>query len=80
MTSPGSTAPTRADVDAAARRIRGVAFHTPIVRSDWLSDVAHADVWLKLEATQTTGSFKLRGAANAIAVIAAERPARRAGS
>ena len=50
MTSPGSTAPTRADVEAAARRIRGVAFHTPLVRSDWLSDVAHADVWLKLEA------------------------------
>ncbi len=74
MTSPGSTAPTRADVEAAARRLRGVAFHTPIVRSDWLSDVADADVWLKLEATQMTGSFKLRGAANAIAVIAAERP------
>lgn len=74
MTSPGSTAPTRADVEAAARRLRGIAFHTPIVRSDWLSDVAHADVWLKLEATQMTGSFKLRGAANAIAVIAAERP------
>jgi len=74
MTLPGSTAPTRADVEAAARRLRGVAFHTPIVRSDWLSDVADADVWLKLEATQMTGSFKLRGAANAIAVIAAERP------
>jgi threonine dehydratase len=74
MTSPGSTAPTRADVEAAARRLRGLAFHTPIVRSDWLSDVADADVWLKLEATQMTGSFKLRGAANAIAVIAAERP------
>jgi len=74
MTSPGSTAPTRAAVEAAARRLRGVAFHTPIVRSDWLSDVADADVWLKLEATQMTGSFKLRGAANAIAVIAAERP------
>jgi threonine dehydratase len=74
MTSPGSTAPTRADVEAAARRLRGIAFHTPIVRSDWLSDAADADVWLKLEATQMTGSFKLRGAANAIAVIAAERP------
>lgn len=74
MTSSGSTAPTRADIEGAARRIQGVAFHTPVVRSDWLSDVAHADVWLKLEATQTTGSFKLRGAANAIAVIVAERP------
>jgi threonine dehydratase len=74
MTSPGSTAPTRADVEAAARRLRGIAFHTPIVRSDWLSDAADGDVWLKLEATQMTGSFKLRGAANAIAVIAAERP------
>lgn len=69
-----SAAPTRADVEAAARRIRGVVSHTPLVRSDWLSDVAHADVWLKLETVQTTGSFKLRGAANAIAVVAAERP------
>ncbi|HKV99671.1 MAG TPA: pyridoxal-phosphate dependent enzyme [Vicinamibacterales bacterium] len=74
MSSLASTAPTRADIEAAARRVRGIAFHTPMVRADWLSDVAHAEVWLKLEATQTTGSFKLRGAANAIAVIAAERP------
>jgi threonine dehydratase len=74
MTSPVSTAPTRADIEAAARRIRGLVSRTPFVRSDWLSDVTHADIWLKLETVQTTGSFKLRGAANAIAVIAAERP------
>jgi threonine dehydratase len=74
MSSLASTAPTRADIESASRRVRGVAFHTPMIRSDWLSDVAHAEVWLKLEATQPTGSFKLRGAVNAIAVIAAERP------
>jgi threonine dehydratase len=66
--------PTLADVEAAARRIRGIVARTPFVRSDWLSDLAQADVWLKLESVQATGSFKLRGAANAIALIAAERP------
>ncbi|HEY6359185.1 MAG TPA: threonine/serine dehydratase, partial [Vicinamibacterales bacterium] len=33
-----------------------------------------AEVWLKLEIVQTTGSFKLRGAANALAVLADRRP------
>lgn len=74
MTMPISTGPTRAGIDAAAKRIRGLVSRTPFIRSDWLSDVAHAEVWLKLETVQTTGSFKLRGATNAVAVIAAERP------
>ena len=37
------------------------------MRSEWLSALTGADVWLKLEIVQGTGSFKLRGAANAIA-------------
>lgn len=37
---------------------------TPLVHSDTLSDRAGADVYLKLETAQETGSFKLRGAAN----------------
>jgi threonine dehydratase len=66
--------PTIDDVRAAAGRIRGVAWHTPLVRSDWLSDATRGEVWLKLETVQTTGAFKIRGAVNAVARIAAERP------
>lgn len=55
----------RADIAAAATRIAGRVSCTPLRRSDWLSEAAGAEVWLKLECVQTTGSFKLRGAFNA---------------
>lgn len=57
------------DVAAAARRLQGVARRTPLERSPWLSGIAGADVYLKLETQQPTGSFKLRGAFNAIASL-----------
>ncbi len=47
---------------------------TPLRRSDWLSRLAGTDVWLKLEAVQLTGSFKIRGALNAV-ILHAERHA-----
>ncbi len=68
--------PTLADVLAAARRLEGVARRTPLERSPWLSEQAGTDVWLKLETAQRTGSFKLRGAYNAIASLSAEERAR----
>jgi threonine dehydratase len=61
---------------AAARRLEGVARRTPLERSPWLSEQAGTDVWLKLETAQRTGSFKLRGAYNAIASLSAEERAR----
>jgi threonine dehydratase len=36
------------------------------MRSRWLSDLSGADVWLKLENLQLEGSFKIRGAFNAL--------------
>jgi threonine dehydratase len=63
-----------ADVAAAAERLTGRVSRTPLRRSDWLSDVAGAPVWLKLECVQLTGSFKIRGALNA-AILHAERHA-----
>ena len=71
---PTAPSPTIDDVRRAAARIQGVAWRTPLMPSDWLSDVARGPVWLKLETVQTTGSFKFRGAQNAIARIAADRP------
>jgi len=63
-----------ADVEAAAARVDGVAWPTPLVHSPWLSSVTGADVWLKLEIVQRTGSYKIRGAANAAASLRQSRP------
>ncbi len=65
-----------ADVLAAADRIRPLIQRTPLLRSEQLSSIAGGDVYLKLENTQTTGSFKLRGALNVLATLSpAERKA-----
>ena len=65
------------DVRAAAERIRPHIVRTALLRSKELSRVAGQDVFLKLENTQTTGSFKLRGALNALAALSDKQ--RRAG-
>lgn len=53
----------------AALRIGGHVRRTPLVKSDALSRAAGGDVYLKLENLQTTGSFKLRGALNALSLL-----------
>jgi threonine synthase len=45
---------------------------TPLVRSEWLSGLARADVWLKVEGDNPTGSFKDRGMTTAISVAVRE--------
>ncbi|HCN28745.1 MAG TPA: threonine ammonia-lyase [Verrucomicrobiales bacterium] len=58
----------------AARRIRPFIHHTPLIRSDFLSEWTGGDVWLKLENQQPTGSFKVRGALNKLSQLSpAER-------
>ncbi|PCK81776.1 hydroxyectoine utilization dehydratase EutB [Rhizobium sophoriradicis] len=63
------------DIRAATRRIAGRVVETPMVLSASLAEIAGAPVWLKLEHHQTTGSFKLRGATNAVLSLS---PAERA--
>jgi threonine dehydratase len=63
--------PTSADVDAAARRLAGVAWHTPLVTSPALDAITGARVFLKAETLQRTGSFKFRGAYNKLSSIPA---------
>jgi threonine dehydratase len=64
----------RAAVEAAARRIAPYARRTPLLRSEWLSGATGAEVWLKLENLQYSGSFKLRGAlGKALALGPADR-------
>jgi threonine synthase len=45
---------------------------TPLVHSDWLTEVSDADVWLKVEGDNPTGSFKDRGMTAAISVACHE--------
>jgi threonine dehydratase len=58
--------PAAVDILAARRRIRGHVDVTPLRQSDWLSSVCGVPVALKLECVQRTGSFKIRGAFNAL--------------
>jgi threonine dehydratase len=68
--------PTAADVDEAARRLNGVALHTPLLTSTVLDALTGGHIFLKAETLQRTGSFKFRGAYNKLAAIP---PAERGG-
>ena len=61
--------PTRFDVAAAARRIKGHVETTPVFRSAALDEIAGANLLIKAECLQQTGSFKLRGATNRLLQI-----------
>lgn len=58
------------DIYGARNQISGRVVKTPLVRSVCLSDTCGADIRLKLEHHQITGSFKLRGATNAVLNLA----------
>ena len=60
-----------AAVRAARGRIAPYVRRTPLVASTWLSELAGADVRLKLESLQVTQAFKARGAFNAALTIRA---------
>src|SRR5262245_901806 len=70
-----SNLPTAADVDAAARRLEGVALRTPLLTSPVLDALTGARVFLKPETLQRTGSFKFRGAYNKVSSIPPDRRA-----
>lgn len=68
--------PSPADIVAAAHRLRGVVERTPLVHSPALSAAADTDVFLKCENLQRTGSFKLRGAYNALSLLSRDEQVR----
>jgi len=61
-------------IEAARERIRGTVLRTPIVRLN--TDNRSDEIFLKLENLQPTGSFKVRGASNAIALAGPEAKTR----
>ena len=58
--------PTHDDVRAAAARLQGRVVRTPMLRHPLLDERAGGIVLIKPECLQRTGSFKLRGATNAV--------------
>src|SRR3990172_8989770 len=62
------------EIRAARERIKGSAIRTPLVHLN--VDESPAEIYLKLENLQPIGSFKLRGAGNAIALATKEQLAK----
>lgn len=58
------------EIELAAKRLKGTIHRTPVERSKTFSELAGADIYLKYENQQKTGSFKIRGASNKIAALA----------
>ena len=68
--------PTLAEIEAANARLAGLAIRTPLVRRAIPAPQApgpRPEVFLKLENLQPIGSFKLRGAGNAMRRLDATR-------
>ena len=64
------------DIYAAAKRLEGIVRKTPLIYSEFFSDISGNATYLKLENLQTTGAFKLRGAYNRISMLTEEEKAR----
>ena len=74
--APALPLPDLADIEAAARRLAGVALQTPLLSQPLVDRQTGGRLLVKAEALQRTGSFKFRGAYNRISLIPeADRPA-----
>ena len=61
-----------AEILKARKNLEGVIYRTPLTYSKKLSEISGAEVYLKWENLQKTGSFKLRGAYNKISSLTSE--------
>jgi threonine dehydratase len=64
------------DVEAARERIKGAVFYSPCLPSIALSEITGMEIFCKLDNLQRTGSFKERGARNALKQLPAEQQKR----
>ncbi len=62
-----------AEILKARKNLDGIIYRTPITYSEKLSEISSAEVYLKWENLQKTGSFKIRGAYNKICLITPEK-------
>src|SRR4029077_18295534 len=68
--------PTFEDIQAAAKRIAGHVIESPCPASIPLSEATGMNIFCKLEYLQRTGSFKERGARNALLLLSSEQKKR----
>lgn len=64
------------DIEAARTRIEGAVYHSPCPHSIPLSEITGMEIYCKLDNLQRTGSFKERGARNALAQLPKEQQKR----
>ncbi|MEO0838061.1 MAG: threo-3-hydroxy-L-aspartate ammonia-lyase [Cyanobacteria bacterium J06643_5] len=57
------------DIQAAAKRLDGIAHQTPVLTSTTVNQITNSEVFFKCENFQRTGSFKFRGAYNALSQL-----------
>ena len=69
----GRAMPSASSVAEAAVRLSGRVQRTPVLRSEALDREAGCSLFFKAEHLQATGSFKLRGALNAVLALSEER-------
>ena len=67
---------TLEDIQKAQANIKSLINETPCDYSKSLTDLLGSEIYLKLENTQKTGSFKIRGASNKITSLTAEEKKR----
>ncbi len=64
------------DIEAARQRIEGAVYYSPCPHSIPLSEITGMEIFCKLDNLQRTGSFKERGARNALAQLPPEQQKR----
>ena len=73
---PAVVGPEFDAIRAAHRRIAPHVHRTPVMTSASLNDLAGAELYFKCENLQRSGSFKMRGASNAVFSLSEEEAAR----
>ena len=64
------------DIEAARGRGRSVVLETPLMPSTSIARIVDTDLWFKAENLQRTGSFKIRGAMNALSLLTDDQKAK----
>ncbi len=73
---PSKAPVTFADIEAARERIQGAVYYSPCPVSIPLSELTGMEIYCKLDNLQRTGSFKERGARNALSQLTADQQQR----
>ena len=68
--------PTLKDIQRAQASFSGIISSSPLIHSSYFSRLSSAEVFLKLENLQETGSFKVRGAYSRLSAMTAEERGR----